>query len=499
MSIAEFKLFDYQEDLVTKIRKEWRNHTRIAAQAPTGFGKTAVAAFILKSCADRGMKCVFLVPRISLVQQAIDDFVNYGIDIRSISKIHRDYPTNYSCNIIVASTASFVRKEYMPFDLLIQDEIHLQNKQLNKRMEEYPNERWLGVTATPYAKGLGKYYSVLVKGIGMKELIDMEGGGLCGYSIYAPSIPSLKDVSVVRGEYAEQELERVMCGAKICGDVVENWILNGESRPTIVLPVNVAHGHKLQQEFADCGIASEVITGKTPIEEREEIFKRVEDGTLKIMISYGVLNEGISIKKISCIINARPTKSKTTWVQSLGRALRYVPGKHALIFDHGGSALTLGLPENVSIDELDDGERKDSEKKKEKERKEQESLPKVCKKCGSLREPGQMICPKCGHKSVHAEDVETNRQLGLTMIKGEKKAEPTKEDKQSFYSELLGWQKQQKMNGKNVSDGRIAHIYKDKFGVFPRGLDSRVRAPSSELTGFIRSRQIAYAKAMQNK
>lgn len=497
--MAEFKLYDYQQDLVTEIRRVWKDNTRIAVQAATGFGKTAIAAFILKSCAERGMKCVFLVPRVSLIQQAIDDFVNYGIDIRSISRIHRDYKTDYSCKIIVASTASFVRKEYTPFDLLIQDEMHLQNKQLIKRMEEHQEERWLGITATPYSKGLGKRFSVLVKGCNMRYLIDLEGGGLCDYDVYAPSIPNLKDVAIRGGEYAEEELAKVMGDAKIVGDVVSNWIENGENRPTIVLPVNIAHANQIQKEFAECGIASEVITGKTPIEEREDIFKRVENDTLRIMISVGVLTEGISIKKISCIVSARPTKSKTTWIQGIGRALRYIKGKRAIIFDHGGTSLTLGTPENIDIEELDDGKRQDAEAKKEKQKKEHEALPKPCSKCGALRQPGMAQCPKCGHITKRCEDIEVNRQLGLKMIKGEAKKKATKEDKQIFYSELLGWQLAQKMNGKHISDGRIAYIYKDKFNVFPRGLRDEKRNPSLELTSFIRSRNIAYAKKMEAK
>lgn len=333
----------------------------------------------------------------------------------------------------------------------------------------------------------------------MSELISMPNGGLCDYSIYAPSIPSLKDVKVRGGEYVEAELERVMCGAKICGDVTSNWIEHGENRPTIVLPVNVAHANKIQQDFAECGIASEVITAKTPIEEREAIFKKIEDDILKIVISVQCLTEGVSIKKISCIINARPTKSKTTWVQGLGRALRYVEGKHSIIFDHGGTALTLGLPESISIDELDDGTRASSEKKKEQQKKDQETLPKLCKKCGALRKTGEIVCGKCGHKSVHAEDVEVNRELGLEILKGEPTKQITKEDKQKFYSELLGWQKQQQMNGKSISDGRISNIYREKFKVWPKGLDNRIKSPSSELTSFIRSRNIAYAKAMEAK
>jgi DNA repair protein RadD len=266
----------------------------------------------------------------------------------------------------------------------------------------------------------------------------------------------------------------------------------------MVLPVTVAHAHQIQSDFADAGIDSEVIHANTEIEEREAIFDRIRNDTLKIVISCGCLTEGFSIKKISCLINARPTKSKATWIQGAGRVLRFMEGKHAIIFDHGGTALTLGLPEDIEIDELCTGKKSEG-KSEEQQKKEYDALPKPCKRCGVLREPGKAVCHKCGYKTVRKEDVEVARELGLKILKGESKKEPTKDDKQKFYSELLGWQLSQEMHGKTVSKGRVAHIYKDKFGVFPRGLDEKISSPSQELTGFIQSRIIAFAKARQQQ
>lgn len=491
------ELYDYQKELINNVRKVWKSHNRIMIQLATAGGKTFCIASMIDSMAKNGMRCVFLVPRITLIQQAINEFVEFGIDIRRISKIHCDYKTDYSCKIIVASTASFIRKEFMPFDLLIHDEAHIQSKKVIARMEAHPNERHIGLSATPFSKGLGKYYTALVRGVGMRELIEMEGMGLCSYTIYCPSIPKLSSIKVKNGDFVESDLEALMQGAKIAGDIVSNWCEHGENRTTMVLPVTVAHAHKIQSDFSDVGIASEVIHANTEIEERESIFKRLEDETLKIVISVGCLTEGFSIKKISCLINARPTKSKAKWIQGAGRVLRYLPGKHAIIFDHGGTALTLGLPEDIQIDELCDGKKAESVSEAQK-KKEYEALPKACNRCGVLKEPKEVVCHNCGYKQVHKEDIEVARDLGLAVFAGEKKkAEPTKADKQKFWSELLGWQLAQQMNGKAVSKGRISHIYKEKFGVFPQSLEDRIMNPSSELTSFIRSKNIAYAKARE--
>lgn len=492
----EIQLYDYQERLISDVRKVWKEHKRIMIQLATAGGKTFCIASMLDSMSKRGMSCVFLVPRITLIQQAVNEFIAYGIEPERISKIHCDFPTDYNCKIIVASTASFIRKEYRPFDVLVHDESHIQSKAIIKRMEEYPDERHIGLSATPFSKGLGKHYTTLVKGVGMRDLIEMEGMGLCPYTIYCPTIPNLNKLKVQNGDYVEKELEKLMQGAQIAGDIVSNWVAHGENRPTMVLPVTVAHAHRIQEDFSQVGITAEVIHAKTPLDERESIFKQIQDGTLNIVISVGCLTEGFSLKKISCLINARPTKSKARWIQGVGRVLRYMPGKHALIFDHGGCALTLGLPEDIEIGELCDGKRQERVSE-EKLKEETEALPKVCKQCGMLKAAKVAKCPRCGYISTYKEDVEVARTVGLTVFKGKSKKEPTRAEKQRFYSELLGWQLSQKIHGKQVSDGRIAHIYKDKFGVWPKGLDSKMMTPSRELTSFIRSRNIAFAKSKQ--
>ena len=88
MSIAnKVELYDYQKELINEVRKVWKHHNRIMIQLATAGGKTFTIASMIDKMADSGMRCVFLVPRITLIQQAIDEFIAYGIDFRRISKI----------------------------------------------------------------------------------------------------------------------------------------------------------------------------------------------------------------------------------------------------------------------------------------------------------------------------------------------------------------------------------------------------------------------------
>jgi len=65
----------------------------------------------------------------------------------------------------------------------------------------------------------------------------------------------------------------------------------------------------------------------------------------------------------------------------------------------------------------------------------------------------------------------------------------SRDNKQEFWSMMV-----HKKKYSGWSDGRCAHTYKDKFGVWPRGLVDTPVFPSLEVEKFIKSRMIAYLK-----
>ena len=487
-------LYPDQEEFLTEIRKLWKENLRIIGNASTGFGKTRCAARIIEGCVSRGMKVCFIVPRISLIEQTAKAFVELGLE--DITYLWADYPTDYDAKITIASVDTYIRRKKMDFDLTIVDEVQHKRKVLLEWMESHPKDRYLGLTATPFAPWFGTYYTAMAKSKPMWWLI--KNRRLSDYDVYAPSHPDLskaKTTNTSMGrDYKESDLAEIMGDSKLVGDVVQNWLQNGENRLTMALCVNTDHAGYLTNEFNHHGIKAELITHHVPIEERLQIFQRARDGITKIILSIDCLTEGFDMPEVSCLINARPTKSKTRFVQGVGRVLRYVEGKHAIIFDHAGSFINpeLGFVEYIEADDLwaeSDGLDEATKVKREKEQK--EKLPKECKKCHFLKPPGILVCEKCGHKPIAGENVEIDEGRDLKAIK---KVKVTKEDKQKFYSELLHYQKTRKMNGKPISDGAISHIYKEKFSVFPRGLHQTIKSASPETLNYIKSRQIAFAK-----
>lgn len=492
-------LYPDQEDFITEIRNLWRKNKRIMAMACTGFGKTRVAARIIEGFSSKGLKVCFLVPRITLIEQTAKSFRELGIE--DITYLWTDFDTDYNAKVTIASMDTYIRREKMEFDLVIVDEAHHARKQILEWMTEHPNERYLGLSATPFGTWEGRYYSALAKSKPMRWLID--NGRLADYDVYAPESPDLskcKTVNTAMGrDYKESDLQDIMDGAQVVGNIVKNWLENGDNRLTMALCVNVAHANHLCIEFTKAGVASEVITANVPVKEREEIFDRMRGGITKMVLSVNCLTEGFDLPEVSCLINARPTKSRARWSQGAGRALRFVEGKRSVIFDHSGTSLTLGLPEDMTIDELDDGKDKTEAQQRKKEKEQKEKLPKICPKCDYLKPAGKYVCPMCGFKPIVGEDVEVDETRGLTKIKGKTKVY-TKEDKQAFWSELRSWRSEVRLNrGKDYSDGYLSHLFKAKFGVWPRGLHDSLKPITKETRNYIKSRQIAYFKSKGKK
>ncbi|EPV8988144.1 helicase-related protein, partial [Escherichia coli] len=433
---------------------------------PTGSGKTGLAAFVTAGMVERGMRVMFVCPYTILLNQTAERFTEYGLPWEEISFVWRDHPNYDPSRLIqIASADTLIRREFPDnIDLLIIDEAHMKRRALLEVIRDR-DIRVLGLSGTPFAAWMGKYYECLIKPTTIRELIQR--GDLSDYEFFAPSMPDLAGVktsnTVFGRDYNEEQLASIMGSSDLVGDIVRNWLENGEDLPTICFCVNVAHANFVTREFLQSGIGAEVMTADTPHDERQDIIRRFEEGATKIIVNVGVLVAGFD-SDVRCLIYARPTKSEIRWLQCIGRALRTASGKkRALIFDHSGTVHRLGFPEDIEYDELpgkNDGMKASaggSEVKAEK-------LPRECPKCHFMKPAGVHMCPKCGFRPLGGDDVATDRDRKLSRVnKG--KREYTREEKQRWWSEIKGYQNYRNATGKPLSDGWCAHIYKEKFGV----------------------------------
>jgi superfamily II DNA or RNA helicase len=472
---------------------------RLVAQAPTGFGKTLTAAFITRKALDQGTRVIFTVPALSLIDQTVEKFFAAGItEIGVIQASH--HMTDYSKPVQIASVQTLQRR-YQVGDgvsrsvpvagVVLIDEVH--------RWYDFYGE-WLadplmadvpviGLTATPWTRGLGKHFGKLIIGATTKELIDT--GYLSTFRVYAPASPDLTNVRTVAGDYREDDLGEVMNKNGLVADVVDTWIERGQNRPTLCFAVDRAHAKHLQAKFEAAGITAGYVDAYTSRADRTVVSQRFHRGEIKVVCNVGCLTTGIDWD-VRCIILARPTKSEMLFVQMIGRGLRTADGKDdCLILDHSDNHVRLGFVTDIHHHELDDGK-----PRPKAEPKPVEALPKKCPSCTFLKPPKLLVCPSCGFKPEPKCTV-VNREGKLVELtdRATINAVAAAKDKIQFFQELKGYAT---IRGYQRQRGWVAYKFKEKWGHWPNGLDHLPEIePSASTFSWIKSRNIAWAKARQ--
>ena len=481
---------------------------RIVLELVTAGGKTACAVAMIQAAVAKGGRCLFVVNRTQLLNQTVERFASQGIDAGIIQGKNT---TGTHKRVLVASIATLhLRPKEMPDDLalLVIDEAHAAggDTRLHKLIHHVhgkaPKAAIIGLTATPWASGMGKHYEALegplfqskVCPVTAAELIEQ--GYLCDCEIYAPPGPDMTGVKVVAGEYDEDQSAERMEKLNIIGDIVTTYLKHGSGKKAVLFAPNIAFSQKMAEEFTRVGIDARHIDYRKPEAEKNELLKAFDNDEFRILCNPLLLREGWDCPSVEVLIMARPTRSLISWAQIAGRVLRVSPGKSlAKILDHSGTASRLGFPtDDRSAEPLDDGKPKSASEKKDKEKKEQEKLPKACTECHFLKPAGVHECPACGHIPRRPSDIEVLPGELVLMKKSKKhKAEDPAlrfGNKQKVMSMLL-----QYAHERDYKEGFALRQYRDIFGVWPRGLESTREPVSPELRSWLRAMQIRFAKS----
>jgi superfamily II DNA or RNA helicase len=269
----EVNLYPIQEKIINACRDEFRKHKRFVLKAPTGVGKTIIATWIIKQAMNRGKRILFVCDRISLINQTSSVFVEYGIQHGVFQAQHVDY--NPGLQVQIGSIQTLARRRQREYDMIIIDECHTWYSAHKKLLEYNPDAYILGLSATPFTKGLGKYFESFIEPLSVRDAID--NGYLCDFEIYGPETIDLSGVRVVAGDYKEDDLALAADKPELVADVVKTWLNLARGLKTIVFSVNVAHGRHLEKEFRKSGINAREINGYMPKEGEDGANKIIQD------------------------------------------------------------------------------------------------------------------------------------------------------------------------------------------------------------------------------
>ena len=485
----DIQLRDYQSDAIESLRHGIRQgiKNQILA-APTGAGKTVLAAYLVDECYKKGKRAIFVADRIALINQTSKMFDQFGIPHGILQSQHWRYRP-YE-NIQVASAQTLARRKFPDTDLIIVDECHSLMKVVLNRIEKRDCVT-IGLSATPFTKGLGKYYDAVKSVTTTNKLIA--DGFLANFEVYAASEPDMKGAKVIAGEWAENDAaERAM---PIVGDCVREYLKHGNGKKFIAFACNVAHCEALRDQFLAAGINVDLYTYKQEDEYRDELVTefRKPNSMVRGLISVAALSKGFDVPDIEVIIMARPLRSSLSeHIQILGRGLRSHPDKtHCTILDHSGNMKRFWDDMHTflehGVDTLCDGSPKEK-----KEKKDDKKEPRKCPNCHHLHNPSP-ACPMCGF--TYKVKSEIRHEAGELTKLGSKVKSSTLFEELAYYA-LVTRKKEPA-----AAQKWIQAMHKGMTGQWSNRkiTDATPIVPTIETINKIKHQNIKWSKARRNK
>jgi superfamily II DNA or RNA helicase len=329
----------YQQEAVQAVLKAYKQNPRgqeLIVMA-TGGGKTIVFSSVIDTLArEYGLNALIIAHRDELLNQAADKYrmiKPHAIIGKVGSGIHQ-----YGGEVTVASIATISRSDHLKSLkalygtgnklIIIIDEAHHQASESYQRvLQTLPDAFVLSVTATP--DRLDKKQIINKKPLYQATIIDLiEQGYLCDMrAIAIKTDTSLDDVKTTAGDYNERDLDSAINTPTRNRRVAQSYLEHTPGKRGICFGITVSHAQALAYAFNDMGVSAACVEGNTPLEERKRLYHQFHTGEIKVLTNVMVLSEGYDEPLVEVAILARPTQSRSLYVQQVGRVLRLAPGK----------------------------------------------------------------------------------------------------------------------------------------------------------------------------
>lgn len=477
----------YQEDTLDALRKGFASGKKAQIlYAPTGAGKTEMAIALLNATKQKGNRAAMVLDRIILCDQTSQRLDKYAIEHGVLQSKHWRWRPHENIQVCSAQTLE-KRGSFPGLNLLIVDECHQTRKQTVEFIRNNPGIKVVGLTATPFTKGLGSVYDGVVSTVTTKDLVDQNV--LVPLKVFVSKEIDMTGAKKIGGEWSTDEIEKR--GMVITGDIVSEWIqktheIYGKPEKTIVFCAGVAHGADLSRKFQEHGYNFVAISYLDKDDFKREVVEEFSkpDTSIHGLIATDILTKGFDVPDVRIGVSARPfSKSLSSHIQQMGRIMRGFPGKtEAVWLDHSGNYIRFrDLWEEifgVGVKHLEDDKEKTRREPTAREKKESK-----CPKCGALWPRNSDACSHCGHVRERPSLVESKPGT-LTEI-----GPASGENKQDWWSQL--WYK---VEFEGWREGRAAHVFREKFGTWPKNLRNVSKPPGPAVEKFIRHRLMVYLK-----
>ena len=332
----------YQEDAIKEVLADEKN---VLLVSPTGSGKTYMAKRIIQELKDR---VLFVTPRIDLVTQTAEAF-NYDCDI-----LWKDYKDTGK-HVTIASRQTLQRRDIDLHEFVaIFDEVHIGLPATKALCDKFNFKRVIGLTATPeredglsFVKGNGttKYnkdrysYSIFDRVVTAGTIKSLQKQGYLSHLIYSvvPKTWSLRKLKTKFDELKYDQFKDMVEAQDQVVSLCQFLKAHEDKKPYIVFTPDVKSAYHWRNTLNDFGYNLKAIDGSTKKEERDEIYREAKEGKIDGIVNCALLTYGFDLPCAKTAVLIRNIKSRSLYIQVIGRILRPFENKDAIVYDMGGS------------------------------------------------------------------------------------------------------------------------------------------------------------------
>ena len=336
------RLRDYQQDAVDAVHAaHGQGVRRPAAVLATGAGKSIIIAEVARTSRHGvagGKRVVILAHREELVEQNAQKVRDVAPDLR-VGIVQGQAYNQVAAHVVSASVATLAnplrRAQLRDVGLVVVDEAHHAPAASYVDVLTHfgamgDGARALGVTATMVrgdSKALGDIWQEIVY---VKDTAELIAEGFLVRPVGVRVRVDDLDISKVRrvaGDLSAAGVGAAVEASMAPKRIVEAWLKHAADRQTIMFAPLVSTAEVIRDAFRAEGITAEVVSGKTPRDERRRLLQAYRDGRVRVLCNAMVFTEGTDLPMTRCIGIARMTEKEGLFIQMVGRGLRLWPGK----------------------------------------------------------------------------------------------------------------------------------------------------------------------------
>ncbi|MEV7481977.1 DEAD/DEAH box helicase [Streptomyces halstedii] len=314
--------------------------------APSGIGKTVMAAFDYKHLCERyqqDLRLLFIADSPESLYPARQAFQDVLMNPDFGEPLHGARLNPQHWNHVFATVQAFgrVMDGLSPghFDVIVIDEFRGATWSMYRRaLKHFVPRELLGLSAAPEREdGLGVQDAFFEGRIAVEmRLQDALEDGLLSpvhYFGIADGI-DFQRLDWKGGTYDRASLDALLTAdqsrARLVIKAVRDKTADVGGMRAVGFCVSVAHAEFMTQCFRDAGIPAMTFTSSADPATRRKVLASFRSGDLQAIFCVDMLGEGFRIPEADTVLLLRPTSSGTRFLQQLGVGLARAPGKAVL-------------------------------------------------------------------------------------------------------------------------------------------------------------------------